>query len=712
LNLCPMLKRSLPLLLLAASLFSQDYLWPIRASQSLSATFAEYRSGHLHAGIDIKTWGEMEVPCIAIADGYIERISVGYNGYGRGLWLRLMDGNVAVYGHLEQFTPSMEALVSDLQLESDSYFIRKRFSPQQFPVRAGAVIGYSGTSGTEHPHLHFEIRDSLREVINPQFFYPGVKDQRPPILDEIMLLPAEKGSRINGSAFPVVFDTSDDLERIAVTGPFWVAVNTHDRANGTYNKYNVYQLELLLNDSLRFLREFHRVPLRLTDDVDKVYPGMRGKRKWRFTSLYDPEPHEPAPFVAHNLSGRMEVEGLSTLLVRIADIKGNQVSQEVLLQETVPAQWSVQGNDSTLVIKRSFPADGYENYQFYTGSNRFIPIKETLYSSTSTTWVMEDPKHGSGVRALGAAAGGIRWVIPPSEQDPVAFTTSWATVHGEMVLRIESDGPWVFPIAFRLHSGQDRIEGELIQTGPQQAETTFIPQMNAALADSVTLNLADRVVTVLPLSPMTRIGGQTGKTFTLGAGQASLEAWNHGSADLFVRLDTASASFDDTPVQGVSIQIIQQGPEDFSGNLIFTSPDFASSPAIFAPGKRNSWKRLTGPDSSGMIQMEILSGGRFFLLDDVTPPQIRPRAAYDTVDRDQRLVFHVEEATGSIKIPKSGLRATLDGQAFFPDYNPLRDELSFHIPQRLGAGQHVLEFVISDASGNKNHYRHGFKLNP
>ena len=59
----------------------------------------------------------MEVPCLAIADGYIEHIAVGYNGYGRGLWLRLNDGSLAVYGHLEQFNPLIENLIRTEQLK-------------------------------------------------------------------------------------------------------------------------------------------------------------------------------------------------------------------------------------------------------------------------------------------------------------------------------------------------------------------------------------------------------------------------------------------------------------------------------------------------------------------------------------------------------------------------------------------------------------------
>ena len=361
-------------LLMSSLLSGQSYRWPIRASQSLSATFSEYRSGHLHAGIDIKTWGEMEVPCLAIGDGYIERISIGYNGYGKGVWLRLYDGNVAVYGHLEQFTPVIESLIRSEQLERDRYSMRLEFAPNEHPVKAGAVIGYSGTSGTEHPHLHFEIRDSLRQVHNPQLFYTGIKDVKPPILDEILLIPLGIDSQIDGSRFPVVFDMQTDIKTVSVTGPFQVAINTHDRANGTYNKYNIFSATLLVNDSLMFAREFDQVARRLADDVDKVYPGLKGKRGWRFMSMYNSNLKEAAPFAPESLSGKIFPAGLSHLQVEVTDLVGNQVTKSLIFHETAPATWDLKREGERYVITRHFSENGYENIQFYSGNNSYIPV--------------------------------------------------------------------------------------------------------------------------------------------------------------------------------------------------------------------------------------------------------------------------------------------------------------------------------------------------
>ena len=705
-----MLRTTLIGLILTSLLFAQEYRWPIRSSESLSATFAEYRSGHLHAGIDIKTWGEMEVPCLAIGDGYIERIVVGYNGYGRGLWIRLKDGNVAVYGHLEQFTPILENLVRSEQQANHQYYVRKKFLPDQYPVKAGTLIGYSGTSGTEHPHLHFEIRDSLYQVKNPQIFYRGVKDNKIPVLDEIMLIPMGRSSRIDGSAFPVIFDTQEDHKRVSVTGPFRVAINTHDRADGTYNKYNVYHTELLVNDSLRFEREFDQSPMRLMDERDLVYPGMRGKRKWRFTSLYNLDLEAPAPFVSPGMSGIIEPAGLSDLKIRVSDIKGNTVSKGLIFHEQVLASWHVRIENDKYLFSRTFPDDGYENIQFYTGTNSYIPVAETLYRLNSTTWVLGDKDLSSGVRALGSAGGKIKWILPPENQKVPEFEVSSGWIDGSVVFRLKGSGPFVFPITYKLHAGDKTHTGEIVQTGLSSAELSPVPNETAALAESIDLILRDTVLLEIPLNPMDVLIPGSHKAFTLPEIGVELSARNNGNEALFIRVDTTSASFGEKLILGLNVLVLHNESDAFSGTINFSNISDEPNLAIYTPGKKKSWKRLIPPDSTQQLTLDIAEGGRFFLIADAVPPAVIPKKSYSTVRRGQRMVFNIRENTRVLSYPKTGIKATLDGKIFFPDYNPLRRELSFHVPSRLGSGQHIFKLSISDGSGNTRDYTYPFTV--
>ena len=81
-----------------------DYIYPIRGVAGLySANFGEMRPGHFHGGIDIKTDGGEGKPLVAVADGYVSRVSVSPSGYGRAIYLTLGNGTTAVYGHLQRF---------------------------------------------------------------------------------------------------------------------------------------------------------------------------------------------------------------------------------------------------------------------------------------------------------------------------------------------------------------------------------------------------------------------------------------------------------------------------------------------------------------------------------------------------------------------------------------------------------------------------------
>ena len=83
----------IPLLatVLAAAAYGQrldpaDYVYPVLdVSRLYAANFGELRPAHFHAGIDIKTDGVEGKPLVAVADGYVSRVSLAAGGYGRAL---------------------------------------------------------------------------------------------------------------------------------------------------------------------------------------------------------------------------------------------------------------------------------------------------------------------------------------------------------------------------------------------------------------------------------------------------------------------------------------------------------------------------------------------------------------------------------------------------------------------------------------------------
>lgn len=150
---------------------------PIDSPLVLSGTFGEIRDGHFHTGIDIRTGEQEGMPVKAVADGYVSRIKVSPNGFGRVLYVTHPNGYVSVYAHLKQFREDVRQYTFQEQKAQQSYEIELLPKKDQFKVVQGEMIGESGSSGSaEGPHLHFEIRDEKTEQpINPLLF--GLKSE-------------------------------------------------------------------------------------------------------------------------------------------------------------------------------------------------------------------------------------------------------------------------------------------------------------------------------------------------------------------------------------------------------------------------------------------------------------------------------------------------------------------------------------------------------
>jgi len=179
--------------------------WPLEGQPAVSSNFCEYREGHFHAGLDIRTYGAEGVPCVAAGDGYVSRLRASADGYGKALYLRLDTGETAVYAHLAEFDSPLEQALYEAQLRAGSYTVDVRFPRDRFPVRRGDVIAWSGSTGGIDPHLHFEIRDGGENPMNPFSKGFALEDREPPRFERVEFTPIGPEARINGHCWPVEF---------------------------------------------------------------------------------------------------------------------------------------------------------------------------------------------------------------------------------------------------------------------------------------------------------------------------------------------------------------------------------------------------------------------------------------------------------------------------------------------------------------------------
>ncbi|MBN1886273.1 MAG: M23 family metallopeptidase [Candidatus Krumholzibacteriota bacterium] len=197
-----LLRCALIAALTASAARAEVYLWPLHGPRRLSSSFGEYRGGHYHAGIDLRTGGRIGLPCRAIGDGWVSRLRIGPAGYGKALYLRLDDGRTAVYAHVEGFTRSLDSLAFDRRLDSGSSWCDIRLTRGRWRVAAGDTICWSGASGTSAPHLHFEMRDERGRPFDPLDGLFAVPDESAPIFSGLRAIPASRGGRVSGRLLP------------------------------------------------------------------------------------------------------------------------------------------------------------------------------------------------------------------------------------------------------------------------------------------------------------------------------------------------------------------------------------------------------------------------------------------------------------------------------------------------------------------------------
>ena len=247
--------------------YPQDYFRnPLDIPIFLAGNFGECRPGHFHSGVDIKTLGKENQPVHAAADGYISRIKMEKGGFGHGLYITHPNGYTTLYAHLNDFIPALQKYLHKEQYDKKHWDVDIQLSPNQFPVKKGQQIAWSGNTGASTaPHLHFEIRDSKTEhPLNPELFGLPVIDNIPPEPVEVVLYRGnvyEDGALIlslakTGTAYiPVkTDDKSFSVNKDTVQAPAaytGIGVNVDDYMDGSDNTIAFYTAKLYMDDSLQ-----------------------------------------------------------------------------------------------------------------------------------------------------------------------------------------------------------------------------------------------------------------------------------------------------------------------------------------------------------------------------------------------------------------------------------------------------------------------------
>ncbi len=305
--------------------FPKGYFqFPIHPGQknTLAGVLGDLRTNHFHAGIDIRTQQREGLQVLAAAEGYISRIKVQTSGYGNVIFIKHPNGMTTVYGHLLSFAEPMGSYLRQKQYERKSFEIELNPSPDQFPVSKGQLIGLSGnTGGSAGPHLHFEIRDSKDNYLNPLFFdFTEIEDNTPPYFTSMAIRPMSLLSRINGEFERITFRPVRQKEGfysvaqpIKAWGEIGLELIAFDAMTGVNFRNGVNCVEIKLDGQEVFAYNMTTFPSWSTRDYNNLIDyATEQKTGARYLKCYNPDGNQ---FNVHKTDGyRGKLQIRDTLL--------------------------------------------------------------------------------------------------------------------------------------------------------------------------------------------------------------------------------------------------------------------------------------------------------------------------------------------------------------------------------------------------------------
>lgn len=452
-------------LIASAQEFPQGYFrLPLDGDIGLSATFAEFRTGHFHAGLDIRTGGEVGKPVYSVADGYVCGVRISPWGGGKMLYVKHPNGYTSVYMHLNDYAGEIGRYVRREQYKEQAYAIVRDIPEGVLPVKKGQVIAHSGNSGSSGgPHLHFELRHN-GHTINPLLFGLRYSDNIKPIIRGIRIYPTE------GEAFNIA-----KQEEIEVAGPFYLGVYATDAAEGSTLRNGVDKVEIFVDGKLFFKYITNRFPLdssRISNALIDYPYYVRTREAYLLTRSLPGAQGEWIPVRQGNGILRFAEGTTHSIRVRVSDIKGNLDEHTLNIKmlasiasdkpstderNTYPVVYNKPLKINGTELKLTFPAHTlYDNDRLH-----IVTSASSLYRSPVCTikpCTVDLPPNEWYTLSVKATSPSDKAVIARIDgRRPTAYKTTregdWFTASvrdfGQFALMVDHEAPRISPVNFR-----------------------------------------------------------------------------------------------------------------------------------------------------------------------------------------------------------------------------------------------------------------------
>jgi len=694
-------------------------------------------------GIDIKTLEETGWPVYAVDDGYISRMVTNFSGYGKGLYLTLNDGNVAVYAHLEEFAFRLETIFYSLQEKNNSYIVNEYFSPEQFPFKKGDIIGYTGNTGASFgPHLHFELRNSKSQPINPLINGLNIEDYRNPRVFQIGVIPLSTSSKINGSSIPRVYPlyaatTGGGLElpdTVSCFGPIGIAIEIDDKIQGAKNKYQVQSIQLLVDDQNIFSLNYSK----LDYDEKSTVNQTRENRFHRlnlgsFTKLYKLKTFSKSTIVNADVSGVLNLTpGYHKVEIQISDASGNTTRVKGTFINYPPVKIAIKDvdwHDNTIEF----------NIQPVTLN---IPLtKISCYSYTAYGYpdeeltIVKSKKDRSGLRIqlpksklgkhgvsfivknkLGVYGSPLTWHDPNAERrlTEMDVDITFSSIEHKLIAQVKTNGFTSGNTSLRLLKEDEYISIPLTKIQPTvYTSDLLLPSLftKTKRIDAFFDGEIERIIQ-LDLDPIVASPNKQ-KSILSNDKNCSVQITNNSLYDTsLIWIEKINHPVE--PKGGIRLSSVYQlQPFELAlkdtiriGIRYSNHIKNMKNISLYYYNQKDGWTFLPSSMHSNrqVIASTLFSLDAITIMQDIEPPFIRkvyPENGGKFHYKDLKTISIIaDDYLSGLNSNEKSMEIKLDGLTVRFAFQPIKKELSYYLPTPLDAGEHTIEYKISDLAGN------------
>ena len=697
-------------------------------------------------GLDIKTNGKIGQEILAVEDGHISRVRSDFNGYGKALYQRTVSGHEVVYGHLASFTPVMEKVWRLQQAKRRSYNVDAQFSPREFQVKKGDLIGFSGNTGHSFaPHLHFEYRSSKSEPLNPLTMAFNLDDNVMPIPIKLAVIPISQGSLINASPLSQIIPLFRDkggtyhfADTISVFGEFGFAVQAVDKREGTNNTYQFHRAELIIDGQPEFELNYTKIPFSQGKFAKTVIQyDLKRKNLGEFQKLYRLAEHRKISIHASDNSGILGLApGFHSVEINIFDAHGNKTVVRGMVAGTFPMTLEAKEifRDKKVVTLALAPRRGglpirdavVYNFTPYGFPDQKVDIlhaeqvKKDLHITIPLSAIHDRILQIIGINQLGGMVNPYHWTTFNPEISVVDVHPNLKVSNTERGLFFQVDLDHYVPAraTIRLANDNTFMSYSLAQIQPN----TFLTER---LSHQVVNNMkyVDVELTHEGLSRETRFHYLLQ---AVGPGQE----YHVISNDRNCSIETKPGTFYQTNViwidkvkefapvtDGFHLSPVYQiQPFDLAlkskfrvgirydrdlvehSNLGIYYYDGKEEEWVYTPTENNRRKQIL---TAELEQMDAVT-----IIQDLDSPQIKNTFPGNSgryhIQDVNRIEIEVDDSISGIESEEASFDLLLNDNPVYPAYQPLKKTVSYNFDQPLKEGQHKIDFKVRDRMGNES----------